>query len=369
LQPCFLEDGHQAVVTPPLPTADSQRQGKDHVVPFPLMIPILAPTPENLQRAAEALRRGELVGMPTETVYGLAGNARDPAALARIFEVKRRPFFDPLIVHVAERAELEDLCEVTPEAEILMRAFWPGPLTLVLAKKGSVPDLATSGLPSVAVRMPAHPVARALMQVSGLALAAPSANPFGGLSPTRAEHVAAAFETGIDCVLDGGPCAVGVESSVVGWEHGEPRLLRAGGVSLEALQQALGKTIRPAESTPGAAETAQAAPGALPWHYAPRTPLRLLDSGITPKNTAVAGLLCFGENGSAAQDAMRYARIENLSTAGNLAEAAANLFAALHRLDAAGMEVLHAALVPESGLGRAINDRLRKAAAAPGKRD
>jgi L-threonylcarbamoyladenylate synthase len=330
------------------------------------MIPILAPTTENLQRAAEALRGGGLVGMPTETVYGLAGNARDPAALARIFEVKRRPFFDPLIVHVAERAELEDLCEVSPEAEILMRAFWPGPLTLVLAKKGSVPDLATSGLPSVAVRMPAHPVARALLRASGLALAAPSANPFGALSPTRPEHVAAAFEGGIDCVLDGGPSAVGVESTVVGWRDGEPCVLRAGGVSLEALRQALGKPVGVAEGTPASPEAAQASPGALPWHYAPRTPLRLLDAGSVPGSRAAAGLLCFGGDAKApAGTEGLYARVENLSPSGDLAEAAANLFAALHRLDAAGLEAIHASLVPDTGLGRAINDRLRKAAAAP----
>lgn len=328
------------------------------------MIPVLAPTPENIQRAAEALQKGGLVGMPTETVYGLAGNARDPAALARIFEVKRRPFFDPLIVHVAERAELDDLCEVSPEAETLMRVFWPGPLTLVLAKKSTVPDLATSGLPSVAVRMPAHPVARALLRASGLALAAPSANPFGALSPTRPEHVASAFETGIDCVLDGGPCSVGVESTVLGWEDGEPRLLRAGGVPLEALQQALGKTIRAGEDAPGLPKAAQASPGSLPWHYAPRTPLRLVAPGALPK-TRAAGLLCFGEAGNSRE----YARVENLSPTGNLVEAAANLFAALHRLDSSGLEILHAALVPDSGLGRAINDRLRKAAAAPRERE
>jgi L-threonylcarbamoyladenylate synthase len=329
------------------------------------MIPVLAPTPENIQRAAEALRRGELVGMPTETVYGLAGNAVDTAALARIFEVKRRPFFDPLIVHVAERADLDDLCEVSPEAEILMGAFWPGPLTLVLAKKGSVPDLATSGLPSVAVRMPAHPVARALLRAAGLALAAPSANPFGGLSPTRAEHVATAFESGIDCILDGGPCEIGVESTVVGWEDGEPCLLRAGGVSLEALQQALGKKFRAAQAITEASQ-AQTSPGALPWHYAPRTPLRLLESLDAREDiiAPTAGLLWFGPEAPTGLP-QGFASVENLSAQGNLPEAAANLFAALHRLDASGLNVIYAVLVPESGLGRAINDRLRKAAAAP----
>jgi len=349
------------------------------------MIPVLAPTPENLQRAAEALRRGELVGMPTETVYGLAADARNPSALARVFEVKQRPFFDPLIVHIAETSDLDDLCHVSQEAEILMGAFWPGPLTLVLAKKESVPDLATSGLPSVAVRMPAHPVARALLRAAGLALAAPSANPFGGLSPTTAEHVAAAFATGIDCVLDGGPCEIGVESTVVGWENGEARLLRAGGIPLEAIEKALGKKVLPPAPAgeAGEAQTGpQLSPGALPWHYAPRTPLKLLETGTmataTPGDgnedtdtaslplSARAGLITFGpEAGPSGRipAGVNIERVENLSPAGRLDEAAANLFAALHRMDGAGLDVIYAPLVPETGLGRAINDRLRKAAA------
>jgi L-threonylcarbamoyladenylate synthase len=324
------------------------------------MIPVLAPAPEHLRRAAAALRAGGLVGMPTETVYGLAGNALDPAALAKIFAVKRRPFFDPLIVHVPGRESLQGLCRVSAEAAALMDAFWPGPLTLVLPKGDAVPDLATSGLPSVAVRAPAHPVARALLLEAGLPLAAPSANPFGALSPTSAAHVAEAFEDGIDCVLDGGASAVGVESTVIGWdEAGEPRLLRAGGLPVEAVEKALGKKI--AAGSPVLEGSAQASPGALPWHYAPRTPLSLLRGEIAPR--AEAGLLWFGANAPEG-----FARVENLSPAGNLAEAAANLFAALHRLDAARLPALCALPVPEEGLGRAINDRLRKAAAAPADR-
>jgi L-threonylcarbamoyladenylate synthase len=324
------------------------------------MIPVLDPTPEHLRRAAAALRAGGLVGMPTETVYGLAGNALDPAALARIFEVKRRPFFDPLIVHVPGRESLEGLCRVSDEAAALMDAFWPGPLTLVLPKEDAVPGLATSGLPSVAVRAPAHRVARALLLEAGLPLAAPSANPFGGLSPTSAAHVSGAFEGGIDCVLDGGASAVGVESTVIGWdESGEPRLLRAGGLPVEAVEKVLGKKIPAGGAV--LEGRAQASPGALPWHYAPRTPLSLLEGEAAPR--ADAGLLWFGANAPEG-----FARVENLSPSGDLAEAAANLFAALHRLDAARLSAIRARPVPEEGLGRAINDRLRKAAAAPAER-
>ncbi len=323
------------------------------------MIPVLEPTHEALRRAADALRQGRLVGMPTETVYGLAGHALDPIALARIFEVKRRPFFDPLILHVADETRARALWEtVPPDAVLLMRDFWPGPLTLVLPKAPNVPDLATSGLPSVAVRVPAHPLAQALLREADIPLAAPSANPFGALSPTRAEHVARAFAEGIDCVLDGGPCAVGVESTVVGWEGGEPVLLRAGGVPVEALAKVLGKRPgRPAES---AADAPQVSPGALPWHYAPRTPLRLLEETMTmtPEDRRGEGLVWFGSGMPEG-----FARAENLSPAGDAREAATNLFAALHRLDTAGLRVIRAALLPDEGLGLAVNDRLRKAAA------
>jgi len=330
-------------------------------------VSVLTPTPEHLERAAAALRAARLVGMPTETVYGMAGDALNPAALAGIFEIKRRPFFDPLIVHIERLDDLDPLVRARPEgADLLMKTFWPGPLTLVLPKSDRVPDLATAGLDTVAVRMPAHPVARALLRAAGRPLAAPSANPFGFLSPTTAAHVADAFsddETGLlDCVLDGGACEVGVESTVVGWEDGAPVLLRAGGVPLEALEAALGRPLGVPAPRVGSPHCPVASPGALPWHYAPRTPLRLVESphdGADRDDAARAGLLWFGSDPAPAG----YAVVENLSPKGDLREAAANLFAALHRLDGRGLARLDAHLVPESGLGRAINERVRKAAA------
>ncbi|HAO99299.1 MAG TPA: threonylcarbamoyl-AMP synthase [Fibrobacteres bacterium] len=310
-------------------------------------------TSENIHRAAEALRNGELVAMPTETVYGLAGDALNPKALAKIFEVKQRPFFDPLIVHIADRNDVEKLCrEIPKEAHTLMDRFWPGPLTLVLPKQNTVPDLATSGLDTVAIRMPSHPVARELLKEAGIPLAAPSANPFGRLSPTRAEHVAADFDSGIAIILDGGPCEVGVESTVVGWEEGKLRILRAGGIAMEAIEEAL---RRPVSVKTG---TSILSPGNLPSHYAPRTPLVLLGAekaDVSP----TAGLLWFGVK----KPPEGFALTENLSATGDPREAATNLFAALHRLDEAGLSRIYVRLLPEKGLGRAINDRLRKAAA------
>jgi L-threonylcarbamoyladenylate synthase len=333
----------------------------------PKIAPVVPSTSEHLERAAHALREGRLVGMPTETVYGMAGDALNPAALAGIFEIKRRPFFDPLIVHIERHEDLDALIRTRPEgADLLMKTFWPGPLTLVLPKSDRVPDLATAGLGTVAVRMPAHPVARALLRATGRPLAAPSANPFGSLSPTTAAHVADAFAddtTGLlACVLDGGACEVGVESTVVGWDdEGLPLLLRAGGVPLEALEAALGRPLGTPPPQVDSPHGPVASPGALPWHYAPRTPLYLTPQ---PRNapegdTEPAGLLWFG----AAKPPAGYAAVENLSPTGDLREAAANLFAALHRLDSRGLVRIDAHLVPESGLGRAINERLAKAAA------
>src|SRR4051812_43151826 len=242
------------------------------------MIPLLAAGPESLRRAAEALRAGGLVAFPTETVYGLGARAHDAFALAKIFEAKRRPFFDPLILHVADTSQFEALiapeARRDPRAEALRARFWPGPLTLVLPKAPDVPDLATSGLPTVAVRMPAHPVALALIRAAGFPLAAPSANPFGRLSPTTAAHVQAHFQAGdagIDLILDGGACWVGVKSTIASLAGEPPMLLRAGGAPREAIEAAIG----PVASAPAAAERPQA-PGQLPGHYAPRTPLRIL---------------------------------------------------------------------------------------------
>lgn len=325
------------------------------------MIPMLAAVPESLRRAAEALRAGGLVAFPTETVYGLGARAHDALALAKIFEAKRRPFFDPLILHVADTSQFEAL--IAPEArrdprsEALRARFWPGPLTLVLPKAGDVPDLATSGLSTVAVRMPAHPVALDLIRAAGFPLAAPSANPFGRLSPTTAAHVQGHFTAGIELILDGGPCAVGVESTIISLAGETATLLRAGGIPREAIEAVIG----PIAAASATAERPQA-PGQLPGHYAPRTPLRILADGEAPDpGGSRVGYLAFRHG-----PARPYAAVEILSPTGDLREAAARLFACLHRLDAAGLQGILAEKVPETGLGEAIMDRLRKAAAGSG---
>ena len=326
------------------------------------MIPLLPASPEALGRAAEALRAGGLVAFPTETVYGLGARGYDSRALARIFEAKRRPFFDPLILHVADAAQFEAL--VAPKARgdararILRDRFWPGPLTLVLPKAADVPDLATSGLPTVAVRMPAHPVALALIRAAGFPLAAPSANPFGRLSPTTAGHVQAHFAEGIDLILDGGPCAVGVESTIVSLAGETPMVLRAGGIPLESLTDAIGPLAAPA------AMARPMAPGQLPGHYAPRTRLEILARGAP--EAAYPQDLRLGYLGFRHGPAAPCTAVEILSPAGDLRAAAARLFACLHRLDSAGLDQILAEAVPEEGLGVAIMDRLRKAAAGSG---
>ncbi|MDB5047414.1 MAG: Threonylcarbamoyl-AMP synthase [Fibrobacteres bacterium] len=319
------------------------------------MIPVLPPTEENLLKASRDLAAGRLVSFPTETVYGLGANALDPLALARIFEAKRRPFFDPLIVHIADRKSLDTLCTGRDDrAERLMDRFWPGPLTLVLPRTDAVPDLATSGLPTVAVRMPAHPVALALIRMAGFPLAAPSANPFGRLSPTSAAHVRDHFSEGIAMILDGGPCRVGVESTILSLETKTPCLLRAGGVPREELEALIGP-INLAETNP----EKPSAPGQLPGHYAPRTRLRLLAGPPGP----MAGPLKLGWLGFRSVPEGTFAATEVLSSAGDLREAAANLFACLHRLDSQGLDLILAEPIAERGLGAAIMDRLRKAAA------
>ena len=300
------------------------------------------------------------MALPTETVYGLAGDALNPAALARIFEVKQRPYFDPLIVHIADRIWVEKLCtDIPDQARVLMDRFWPGPLTLVLPKSNLVPDLATSGLPNVALRMPSHPVALALLREVGSPLAAPSANLFGALSPTTARHVSDAFSQGIDCILDGGPCSVGVESTVLGFgENGNPFLLRPGGLSKEEIESVLKMKISAAPIS-----DVPQSPGGLSSHYAPRTPLFFFEAGKSPNASARSGLLWFGPEPVPSG----FTAVENISATGNLREAAMNLFAALHKLDSMGLERILAQIVPESGLGRAINDRLRRGCAPLGQ--
>jgi len=306
-----------------------------------------------IERAAGIIQEGGLVAFPTETVYGLGADALNPLAVARVFEVKRRPQFDPLIVHVADLRQAEILVRRFPPLGLkLIERFWPGPLTLVLEKAEMVPDLVTSSLPTVALRVPDHPLALALIRESGRPLAAPSANLFGQVSPTTAEHVRASLGDQVDFVLDGGPCRVGVESTVLSLTGKEPTLLRPGGVSLEELQAIVGKVT--VASGPVAAPQA---PGQLESHYAPKTPLVLAGPQQVPPAGQRTGLLSL----KGSENTSSFAAVEALSSKGDLKEAAANLFAAMRRLDALGLDLIWALPVPEEGLGRAINDRLRRA--------
>jgi len=296
-------------------------------------------------RAAAIWRAGGLVAFPTETVYGLGADARDDLAVARIFEAKGRPRFNPLIVHVESAARAREYVAWSDMAEIVASAFWPGPLTLVLPlREGSgLSPLVTSDLPTLAIRVPAHPVAHALLTEFGGPVAAPSANPSGRISPTEAAHVMTGLAGRIEAVVDGGACPVGVESTILGLaEH--PVLLRPGGVPVEALEAALGQPVaRRAE------DAALSAPGQMRSHYAPGAKVRLEAEAPRPGEV----MLGFGP-------------VEadlNLSRAGDLTEAAATLFHHLHALDAMGAEGIAVSPIPETGLGRAINDRLRRAAA------
>ncbi|SHI81759.1 L-threonylcarbamoyladenylate synthase [Wenxinia saemankumensis] len=308
---------------------------------------LLAADAAGLARAAALIRDGGRVAFPTETVYGLGADAGNGDAVAGIYAAKGRPSFNPLIVHVADLAAARRLCEVPRAAEEVAAAFWPGPLTLVLPLRGGAPvsRLVTAGLDTLAIRVPAHPLAQALLRAAGVPVAAPSANPSGRISPTRAAHVMDGLGGRIDAVLDGGPCGVGVESTILSLAGDRPRLLREGGLPAEALEAMLG----PLDRTPDAG-SAPSAPGQLVSHYAPRGRVRLGVTAPEPGET----LLGFGSAAGAAI---------NLSEAGDLHEAAARLFDALHALDAMGAERIAVSPIPETGLGRAINDRLRRAAA------
>ncbi len=303
-----------------------------------------------LQRAAGTLRKGGLVAFPTETVYGLGADAGNGEAVARIFEAKGRPRFNPLIVHVADLGRAERLGAFGPEARDLAEAFWPGPLSLVVPRRVDAPlaDLVSAGLPTVALRVPSHAIARALIEAAGVPVAAPSANRSGRVSATTAEHVAADFGDRIDCILDGGPATAGLESTIVGFAASGPVLLRSGAVPRQSIEAVLRSAL-----TEPAAKTGPQAPGMLASHYAPGAQMRL--NAASPQGGEA--FLAFGP-----QEICDAACL-NLSTSGDLREAAANLFAHLRSLDAAGPEVIAVAPIPDHGLGEAINDRLRRAAA------
>jgi L-threonylcarbamoyladenylate synthase len=302
-----------------------------------------------LTAAIAALRDGHLVGLPTETVYGLAANALNAVAVARIFEAKKRPHFDPLIVHIGRRSDVDVVArEVPAEAAVLMEAFWPGPLTLVLPKQPAIPDLVTSGLDTVALRMPQHPVALELLQTLDFPLAAPSANPFGYVSPTTRQHVLDQLADEVALVLEGGPCTVGVESTIVGFPDGRATVLRLGGLSVEALESCLGHSVKTHLSS-----SQPHAPGQLDSHYAPARAIQLVAHGEACPAPGAPFVRFFNE----AQPEW------SLSTDGTTGSAAARLFGLLRRLDEApdGPEVW-IEKAPEAGLGRAINDRLTRAA-------
>jgi len=304
----------------------------------------------SIEEAAKILRQGGIVAIPTETVYGLAGNAFDETAVAKIFAVKERPFFDPLIAHIAEIEELENLAARVPKnAKLLAAKFWPGPLTLVLPKREKVPNLTTGGLSTVAVRMPQKQIARDIIKLAGFPLAAPSANKFQHLSPTSAEHVLEQLGGKIDGIVNGGFCEIGLESTVVGFENDIPVIYRPGAVTKEMIMESLGKVLDPKSD-------AILSPGMLEKHYSPSTQLCLgLPSEVPPN----CGLLAFGK---LPENATLFAKALNLSATENLTEAAANLYGMLHELDSCGLSKIYAMLLPPVGIGVAINDRLGKAA-------
>ncbi|WP_420859728.1 L-threonylcarbamoyladenylate synthase [Marivivens marinus] len=307
----------------------------------------LAADAAGLARAAALLGSGGLVSFPTETVYGLGADARNDRAVAGIYAAKGRPSFNPLIVHVPDLDAAERFVIFNREARMLAQAFWPGALTIVLPVRDSagISKLVTAGLDTLAIRVPDHPVAQGVLRAFGGPVAAPSANPSGRVSPTTAAHVLSGLSGRIDAVVDGGACAVGVESTIVDCA-GSPRLLRAGGLPSEAIEACLGKAL---EAGPISDDHAPKAPGLLTSHYAPRGAIRL--NATVPEQREV--MLGFGP----------VAGDLSLSESGDLTEAAAHLFDCLHRLDAMGAERIAVAPIPDHGLGRAINDRLKRAAA------
>jgi len=318
---------------------------------------IIHPTAENLSAAAEALRRGLAVAVPTETVYGLAASGLDPEAVAKIFAIKQRPFFDPLILHVSPDFDLRLIAKsIPPLARNLMNQFWPGALTLVLPKTNIVPDLVTSGLESVAIRCPSHPVMRELLRITGTPLAAPSANRFGRISPTTAQAVYEELGEAPVYILDGGPCSLGIESTILDCTSERPVLLRPGAVSLDDLRK-YAPGIESARITVPSEQAAKA-PGQLSSHYAPRIPLYLSgkplrEHGTVSRETA---FLCWQQ---IPENAPEHVRV--LAPSGDSREAAARLFQMMRELDGSGSRQIWVDPIPGEGLGLAILDRLTRA--------
>ncbi len=310
----------------------------------------------NLEIAKLSLINDEIIGMPTETVYGLAGNAFSESAIKKIFALKKRPFYNPLIVHIKSASLLNTIARDIPEmAQRLAEEFWPGPLTLVLKKQPHISDYITAGKDTVAIRVPNHPVALALLEKLDFPLAAPSANPFGSISPTSAMHVSNYFEDKLDVILEGGECERGIESTIIGFENNQPVLYRHGSISVEEIEKIVGKLkiIVNNDSKPDS-------PGMLSRHYAPITNTYLtnnVDELLKIFQGKKIGLLLFKDGVLNDQDTIQ----EVLSENGDLKEAARKLYAALHRLDKSNLDVIIAEKFPNEGLGKTLNDRLERA--------
>lgn len=306
---------------------------------------------QNLSDAVTELKKGQLVALPTETVYGLAANALDPRAVSKIFALKERPVDHPLIVHVLNLEQAKSLVTSFPEkAETLAKVFWPGPLTLVLPKNEKVPDLTTGGMQSVAIRVPHHPSALAVIEQCGFPLAAPSANPFGRISPTTALHVEESFGAQSPLVFDGGPCSIGVESTIISFLDIQPCILRLGGLAIEEIESLIGPVAQVDKSAKAIA------PGMLPQHYSPRTRLIILEEK-DPLPSGKLGVIALDK----IQKKEAFRACEILSPKGDLEEAASNFYSALRRLDQTNLDCIIAYRFPDRGLGKALNDRLERA--------
>lgn len=307
-------------------------------------VPILKPTPENMQLAAEAILAGELIAMPTETVYGIAADATNPKAIAKLFEIKGRPAENPLIVHISDFVQLEDIVsEWTTSADILANRFWPGPLTLVVQKSEMIPGIVTGGLSTVAVRMPDHPVALEVIEIAGVPIAAPSANRFMQLSPTSAENIDPAIATKLAFILDGGPCRIGLESTVVDVTQSPPRILRPGGISRGDIQAALGIQLGEVPSNGD-----RKSPGMYARHYAPYGEVVLCDA-LTTEDFGLVLSEPLNEN--------------QLQMSADPIQYGARLYDSLHKLDAMGVKLIKIELPPQTGDWEAVLDRLKKASA------
>ncbi len=310
----------------------------------------------HLHKAKQALLNEEIIAIPTETVYGLAGNAYCESALKKIFALKKRPFYNPLIIHIKSVSLLNTIaCDIPDMAFRLAEEFWPGPLTLVLKKQAHISNLITAGKETVAVRVPNHPVALALLETLDFPLAAPSANPFGSISPTSAAHVLNYFGDDLDVILEGGDCERGVESTIIGFEEGQPVLFRHGSIAVEEIEKIVG-TLHIATNN----ESSPSAPGMLSRHYAPKTDTYLTNNVsdlLKSFRGKKIGLILFKHEILSEKNIIQEVLAEN----GDLKEAAKNLYAALHRLDHRNLEVIIAEKFPNEGLGKTLNDRLLRA--------